>query len=570
MSRRRALASSSNFAMSGGRRTVRPWLYLVAYGVIALFLILSHGLLLTLPYFWDEIGQFIPASLDLFHSGSWIAHSTLPNVHPPGLMAYLAVVWKSFGYSIVATRVAMLLLAALGALFTFLLAIELARGTPGAPAFTALGFLCVSPLFFAQSMLAQLDMPAMCFTALALLLFLQNRFRASAIACVALVLMKETGLVAPLLFAAWLLWERRIRDAVWYCLPAVALAVWLVVLKRGTGHWFGNPEFAQYNLFYPLNPVRLGLALLRRAYYLFIGSGHFIGTAACIWAFRRMPILGSRAWQVSATFVALHSISVSMLGGAVLERYLLPALPILYTAFAVSLWSLLPRVRMWTVAALLVCLCAANFINPLYPFPLENNLAFVDLVRLELRAAAAIEGAPGTVATTFPMADAFRLREFGYVSSPRKVRVLPDFRPESITPLRADPPDILIVYDPAWDPLGILTRGPDERFMAKFYGYEPPLKAAEIAGVLSMRVARHWERGGFSMSVLVRDSDEPHRRASNGPQSLPDIAANGKPVAGDPDFFNRNHRSPSQLRLVSNEHGIQNRYRGLGPAGFPP
>ena len=515
--------------MTAGRRPVRPQLYFLVYGVIALFLVLSHGLLLNLPYFWDEIGQFIPASLDLFHSGLWIAHSTVPNVHPPGLMAYLAAFWRVFGYSIVGTRVAMLLMAALGALFTFLLAIELGRGTPGAPAFTALGFLCVSPLFFAQSMLAQLDMPAMCFTALALLLFLQNRFRASAAACVALVLMKETGLAAALLFGAWLLWERRIREAVWYCLPAIALLVWLIVLKRGTGHWFGNSEFAQYNLFYPLNPMRLAFAFLRRAYYLFVGSGHFIGTAACIWAFRRMPILRSRAWQVSAAFVALHAVVVSLLGGAVLERYLLPALPILYTAFAVSLWSLLPRIRMLTVASLLACLAAANFINPLYPFPLENNLAFVDLVRLELRATVAVELSPGTIATTFPMADAFRRHEFGYVSNPRKVRVLPDFRAESIVPLRADPPDFLIVYDPAWDPLGLLTRGPDEWFLAKFYGYEPPLNPAEIAKVLSMRVSRHWERGGLSMSVLVRDTDEPKRRVFNAPQRSISPASRARP-----------------------------------------
>src|SRR5712691_9915312 len=42
-----------------------------------------------LPYlkllFWDELGQFIPAALDLYHDGAWVPHSTLPNVHPPGL-----------------------------------------------------------------------------------------------------------------------------------------------------------------------------------------------------------------------------------------------------------------------------------------------------------------------------------------------------------------------------------------------------------------------------------------------------------------------------------------------------
>jgi len=496
------------------RRAVRPQLYLIVYGVIALLLILAHSPILDLPYYWDEIGQFIPASLDLFHSGAWIAHSTLPNVHPPGVMAWLAGFWHVFGYSIEGTRIAMLLVAALGALFTFLLAIELGRGAPGAPAFTALGLLCVSPLFFAQAMLAQLDMPAMCFTAFALLLFLQNRFRASALACVALVLIKETGIAAPALFGCWLLFERRFRDAAWFCLPALALAAWLVVLKHGTGHWFGNAEFARYNILYPLNPVRLGFALLRRAYFLFVGSGHFIGTAAVVWAFRRMPLLRDRAWRISAAFVALHCVSVSVLGGAVLERYLLPALPVLYSAFAVALWALLPRARTGALLALLACLCCANFFNPIYPFPFENNLAFVNFVNLERRAAVSVFDRPGVIATTFPMADAFRRPEFGYVRRPRKVVELPDFHRASLDTLRAHPPDLVIVYDTTWDPLHLLTRGPGGWLMHRFYDYQPPATPSEIADALSMKVARHWDNGGLSMYLLARKPSGESFRAS--------------------------------------------------------
>src|SRR5215469_4656558 len=151
--------------MAVPRRVVRPQSYLVVYALLAMFLVLAHGPLLSTPYYWDEIGQFIPASLDLFQTGAWIPHSTVPNVHPPGVMAWLAAVWRVVGYSIPATRVAMLAIAALGALSTFLLAIELGRGSSGAPAFAAVAFLCVSPLFYAQSMLAQVDMPAMSFTA---------------------------------------------------------------------------------------------------------------------------------------------------------------------------------------------------------------------------------------------------------------------------------------------------------------------------------------------------------------------------------------------------------------------
>ena len=37
-------------------------------------------------FFWDEVGQFVPASLDLFHKGALVPRSVTPNAHPPGVM----------------------------------------------------------------------------------------------------------------------------------------------------------------------------------------------------------------------------------------------------------------------------------------------------------------------------------------------------------------------------------------------------------------------------------------------------------------------------------------------------
>src|SRR5688572_12667171 len=71
-------------------------------------LLLTHSTVLNLPYFWDEMGQFVPASLDILRDNAWIPRTTLPNVHPPGAMAYLASIWTIFGYSVVTTRIAML------------------------------------------------------------------------------------------------------------------------------------------------------------------------------------------------------------------------------------------------------------------------------------------------------------------------------------------------------------------------------------------------------------------------------------------------------------------------------
>ena len=299
----------------------------------------THLPYLSLPFHWDELGQFVPAALDLLRDGSWVAHSTLPNVHPPAVMAYLALVWRVFGYSIAATRLAMLAVASVGLWLTFLLTIRLARGTPGAPAFAAALFLAATPLFYTQSMMALLDLPAMTVTLLAMLLFLNERWAWCAAACTLLVLTKETAVTTPAVFAAWLWFgfekrgfEKR-REAVYFIAPFLALGGWLAVLHHSTGHWLGNAEFAEYNVAYALHPLQLLYSIAERIRFLFLADGRFIGVVALYVGWRMLKGTG---WAVAGSVAAAQLLVVTVLGGAVLDRYLLPVLPILYAAFAVS------------------------------------------------------------------------------------------------------------------------------------------------------------------------------------------------------------------------------------------
>lgn len=489
-------------------RRIRPATYLFFFAVIAAVLFLTHAPLLQLPFYWDELGQFVPASLDLFQTGTWVPYSTVPNIHPPGVMAYLALFWSVTGFSVPATRAAMLLMASGGVFFSFLLAIELGKEVSGFPAFTALLFLCVSPLFVAQAMMAQLDMPAMVFGSLALLLFLQNRMRSSAMACVALVMMKETGLVFPAVFGVWLLWEKRWRDATFFAAPLAPLGVWLFVLHRYTGHWAGNAAFEQYNAVYNLHPVRFGLALVRRLYYLFVGSGHWIGTAAVVYAWRQTAIFRSRGWRVLASIAAVHVVVVSAFGGAVLERYLTPLLPLLYVAFAVALAVTPARFRMVGPVALFMLLIAANFLNPLYPFPWENNLAFASFVSLDQKAADLIENSyPNrTVAAMFPIAGALRRPDFGYVSHAMRVRDLEDYSVKSIAGLAKDRPEVLAVYSTTWDPLGVLRNPAIAGVLTKYYGYEPQATRGEIQRLLDMRAVARFEMRGQWVEIYEAEN----------------------------------------------------------------
>src|SRR3984893_13284978 len=101
-------------------RAIRFSTFLIL-AAFALLVFVAHVPYFGLPYFWDELGQFVPAALDILHDGAWIPHSTVPNAHPPGVMAYLALVWRIAGYSIAATRAAMLTLAGAAVILTFFL-----------------------------------------------------------------------------------------------------------------------------------------------------------------------------------------------------------------------------------------------------------------------------------------------------------------------------------------------------------------------------------------------------------------------------------------------------------------
>jgi hypothetical protein len=495
----------------GVHRRIRPATYLFFFAVIAAVVFLTHAPLLRVPFYWDELGQFVPASLDLFQTGAWISYTTVPNIHPPGLMVYLAGFWSIAGYSIPATRAAMLLMASMGAFFTFLLAIELGKEAAGFPAFTGLLLLCVSPLFVAQAMLAQLDMPAMVFACLSLLLFLQNRMRSAALACVALVLIKETGIVLPAVFGVWLAIEKRWKDATFFTAPLVPLVVWLAVLHRATGHWAGNAAFEQYNAIYNLHPVRFALALVRRLYYLFAGSGHWVGTAALVYAWKHTLIFRARGWRVAGLIAAAHVLVVCAFGGAVLERYLTPLLPLLYIAFAVALAACPRRWRTIGPLALFAMLIAANFVNPLYPFPWENDLAFATFVSLDQKAADFMENSypNATVATMFPLAGALRRPDFGYVTHPMRVHDVEDFSVKSIARLVKDKPDVLAVYSTAWDPLHLLENKAIRRVLTKFYGYEPQAGREEIMRLLGMRAVAHWELYGQWVEIFAAENGRP-------------------------------------------------------------
>jgi 4-amino-4-deoxy-L-arabinose transferase-like glycosyltransferase len=476
----------------------------------ALLVFVAHLPYFGLPYFWDELGQFVPAALDILHDGSWIPHSTVPNAHPPGVMAYLALVWRAAGYSIAATRLSMLALAAAAVVFTYHLGEKLVgeKLAGRGPAILAVVFLLLDPLFYTQSMMAQLDMPAMLFSVLGLLLFLADRHAAASAACTALVLSKETGALLPLIFIVVLYRDTaRSKYAAYYLAPFAALALWFFALWRTTGHLFGDPGFTQFNTIYSLNPVRASVALLRRFYYLGIADLRWVGSLAIIVAWKRSGIFITRGWKIVWCFIATHILLVSLLGGATLERYLLPVLPLVYIAMAEAFHLLRPRWRAIGVVALGSGLLAGFFVNPPFPFPYENNLALVDFVELHRDAARFLEKSyPGkAVYTAWPLTQALRDSAFGYVDHPTPAVETSDLHFSTLNALNPRSVEVLVLYSRTWEPRwGVLQWPAVRSFLSRFYDYEREMTGSEVQQHFGLVSVRRWTQHGQWIEIFSR------------------------------------------------------------------
>jgi len=504
--RTRAASSSNHVQPTRAVRRSRIDTYLFFFVTFALIVFLTHAPYLDLPFSWDELGRFIPAALDLFARGLWVPHSPAPGIHPPGLAAYLATSWHAFGYSIPVTRLAMLLVASACAFTAFLLAIQLCRQIGGTPAFSAVLLLLVSPLFYIQALLAHPDLPATLFTLWALLLFLRNRFVASALVSVLLVLVNGSGLVVPAVLGCWLAIEGKRKWAAWFVLPALALAAWLLVLSRFAGNPLGPVESVPFNLLASLHPGRIGFALLRRAHYLFLENFHWVGWIAIAAAWRRSRIFRNRPWRIAATLTLAHVLAVSLFGGATLERHLMPVLPLVYIAMAAA-WSAAPShwMRLGQLA-LMAGLLFSLFWNSPFPYPVENNLALVDFVRLQQSAGAFLERnySDRTVTTAWPLSSALSRPEYGYVNRPIAVREIDGFGAASVAALDPGSVGLFVLYsrqrETAWDPHRIpFVRG----LLRRLYGYEPQVPPLEIERRLRLAPVARWQQRDQWLVILA-------------------------------------------------------------------
>jgi 4-amino-4-deoxy-L-arabinose transferase-like glycosyltransferase len=500
---------------------------------------LSHFTLLRLPYFWDEAGYYIPAAWDFFRTGSLIPQSTLTNAHPPLPSILLAGWWHLSGYVVSGTRTLICMVSAAALLGVYRLAKKLASSAVAA---VTVLLTAAYPIWFAQSTLAHADIFAATFTLWGLSFYFERGdetstetrpMRAtqsqllSAVMFSLSALSKETAIVTPLALALWeavLLFQDRHHTALrrthlaWLTAlvtPVAPLAAWYAYHKHRTGFIFGNPEFLRYNATANLDAYRIALCLWHRLLHLTTHMNMFV-PVVCAIAAMLIPVaatntrkpLARPALNAIGVILLANWIAFSVLGGALLTRYLLPMYPLILLV-CVNAWRQRIPQRWLLIAALsTAAFLSAIWINPPYAFAPEDNLTYRDMVVLHQQAVRFIDlKYPGaTVLTAWPATSELSRPELGYTNHPVKTTALQNFSMEEIERAAANPGDYdtAFVFSTKWAPLAnrINLGRRNESSDTKYFDFHRDLSPAEVAALLHGEIVWQAHRKGEWAAVL--------------------------------------------------------------------
>jgi 4-amino-4-deoxy-L-arabinose transferase-like glycosyltransferase len=491
---------------------------------------LSHLTLLRLPYFWDEGGYYIPAAWDFFRTGSLIPQTTITNAHPPLPSILLAAWWHLSGFVVSGTRTLVCIVSASALLGVY----KLTRTLAGATAAAVVTVLtAIYPIWFAQSTLAHADIFAAAFTLWGLAFYFDrddaNRSTArnqilAAVMFSLSVLSKETAIITP---AALALWEailflqsraaNKRQSLGWMAallFPIAPLVAWYAYHYHRTGFIFGNPEFLRYNATANLSFYRIALCLWHRFLHLTMHMNMFVPVIATV-AVILIPIASTTAPQAIrksalkaiAVILLANWIAFSILGGALLTRYLLPMYP-LVLLLCVSIWRRHLH-QWWLIAALsAAAFLSGIWINPPYAFAPEDNLTYRDMIVLHQQAVHLIEHnyPQATVLTAWPATSELGRPEIGYTHHSIKTVSIPNFSLEQLQKAAADPGayDTAFIFSTKWEPPpGKINLGkPNESEDTKFFDFHHDMHPAPAAALLHGEVVWQAHRKGEWATVL--------------------------------------------------------------------
>lgn len=503
----------------------------MVFPVIFAALYATHATLLRLPYYWDEAGYYIPAAWDFFRTGSLIPTTTLNNAHPPLPSIYLALWWKASGFHAAVTREAVLVVASLGLLAVWRLAIRVV-GEPAVAFWTVL-LTGIYPVWFAQSSLAQADIFAAACALWGMAYALPERGRKPWAAMVwfsAAVLSKETAIAIPLTLATVSFAEglrdklvRRglWREAAWLAGSVLPLGAWYGWHYAKTGSLMGNAAYVRYNAEATLAPLRILAAFGHRLLHLTANMNMFVPVMMALAAVFLAPrtdaegnehaSIGMKTGKRIFVLLVVNAVLFSVLGGALLTRYLLPMYPLVLLLAVTTLYR---RVPYWPALAAVAAgaFVAGLFINPPYGIAPEDNLLYARVVRMQQAGIAELGKLypQAAVLTAWPASDELTRPELGYVKRPWEVCAIDDFSAAEIERAGGETGkyEAALVFSTKYDPPPLVNVWPfSQRMDERYFGLHHDLLPGAIARRLGGKVV--WRRDDAGMWIAVIGFNRP-------------------------------------------------------------
>jgi hypothetical protein len=348
-------------------------------------------------------------------------------------------------------------------------------------------------------------------------------------------LAKETAVIAPMALFGWELlcplvhnikldgepvcWQKRdgLRTAS-LLLCVVPLTVWLLYHHHETGYFLGNPEYLRYNLGATLTPLRIALAMLIRLWHLLGYLNLFVLTLLTLYAMSQPSLLerdgGERqriAIPVQCVFIvviAAYVVALSLLGGAVLARYMLPVLPLVILLCVSTLRRRL-RYWAWCVAAVCAAFLLALLMPPPYRIAPEDTLLYRDYIIIHKQAEAEIARRypHARTLTAWPASDELTRPFLDYVKQPVQVVRIENFsESEMERAARATGEfDIVFLFTTKWQPPHPLwqTLPFGEAIQERFFDYHEDILPDRAASMLGGRVVRYENRNNEWAAIIA-------------------------------------------------------------------
>ncbi len=200
----------------------------------------------------------------------------------------------------------------------------------------------------------------------------------------------------------------------------------------------------------------------------------------------------------------------SVVGGALLARYMIPAIPLVVLISVDVIRRHAPAWPLW-IAGCALAFVAALFLNPPWFISPEDNLTWTDYVRMHQQAAQLVEQRypQAHILTAWTASDELTRPFLGYVQRPLTVVSLENFSAEEILRAQQQPEsfDVVVAFSTKFEPPhGFFQRIPGyTRIQSRYFDFHQDLPPATIARLLHGRIVWQKHTPGEWIAIIEID-----------------------------------------------------------------